>query len=183
MWEKNWGTDKMSEILVAYKSVYGTTEKYAKLISEALGGDLINLKTTKKIDFDKYKAVLYGGGIYGGGINGLKAFFSAKGLDDKNIVIFTCGISNDAEKIKQSVQKTVPDVYGKAKLFCLKGAIDYSKLGFVHRSILSFMIRGLKSKQNLDETEKIIVNLQKSKADFFDESAVNEMIEYVKSFE
>ena len=178
----------MGNTAVIYKSIYGTTEKYAEIISRKLGARLINLKTEKKINLDEFDTVIFGGGIYAGDVNGVKSFFSGREkLINKNIIICTCGISTPdtrAESVNSAVKKALPDsLKNKAVIFNLGGVLDYGKLGFVHRSMLSLLMRGLRSKPEaeLDDTGKRLLGLRTEKADLFDEASADRIIEYVKS--
>ena len=52
----------MSDTVVVFQSKYGTTEKYARWIAEALRCDLLERKNTKAEDLKAYDTIIYGGG-------------------------------------------------------------------------------------------------------------------------
>lgn len=53
----------MKKVVVIYGSKYGTTEKYAKWISEELNCDLFSYKSIKKDNLLNYDTIIYGGGL------------------------------------------------------------------------------------------------------------------------
>lgn len=69
---------KNQKVLIVYYSKTGFTKKYAGWIAESLSQkiscDAISYAGRKKISFDGYDIVLYGGGFHAGMINGLKWF-------------------------------------------------------------------------------------------------------------
>ena len=90
----------MSKTAVIYYSKHGATEKYARWICDAVGGDLLNARKTKVKDLLEYDIVVYGGGIYSGGIKGIELITKNwyKGLSEKRVICFGVGIAIDKEE-------------------------------------------------------------------------------------
>ena len=70
--------------IIIYSSQTGFTEKYAKWLSEALECDILPLKQAKKLDFQEYDAVIYGGWCCAGSINNLNWIFYGTSTHCKN---------------------------------------------------------------------------------------------------
>ena len=61
----------MSELLVLYKSKYGSTKRYVQWLQQETGCDVFRAEEYKNGDFSEYSTVIFAGGIYAGGIAGL----------------------------------------------------------------------------------------------------------------
>ena len=58
-------------VIVIYKTKYGSTRGYAVEIANRLGTTAIDAKTVTLQDLEKYEAIVYGGGLYAEVINGV----------------------------------------------------------------------------------------------------------------
>jgi len=82
----------MSSIVVVYKSKYGSSEKYAKWIAEALSADIFKSNEIKPDKLEAYTTIIYCGGLYVGGILGfslIKNNYSK--LRDKKLIVAAVG--------------------------------------------------------------------------------------------
>lgn len=61
----------MKNTVILYQSKYGATKKYAEWLAGRLGCEILETKSTKFTDIEKYDVVILGGGIYASGIAGL----------------------------------------------------------------------------------------------------------------
>ncbi|NLH00761.1 MAG: flavodoxin, partial [Clostridiales bacterium] len=143
-----------------------------------------------KIDFEKYDTIIYGGGLYANKVNGIKFISSnAEDLSGKALVIFTTGISDptlaqNAQKILKSVNKALPKPFrSRAHVFSFRGGIDYSELGFMHRTMMSMLKKSIEKKRESARTddEKMILEYYGKVCDMTDTSTAVPLIEYVKS--
>ncbi|MDY2959927.1 MAG: flavodoxin domain-containing protein [Hornefia sp.] len=93
----------MRKTAVVYYSKYGTTKKYAGIISDELGADLFEARNIKFRDLKDYDTVVFGGGIYSGGIGGIELITRNwyKGLNEKKVICFAVGIAADSEENRQ----------------------------------------------------------------------------------
>ena len=64
----------MKDIIVVYKSKYGTAEKYARWIAEELECDIRSMDEIKARDLEPYENIIFGGGVHAGGIEGFDVF-------------------------------------------------------------------------------------------------------------
>ena len=79
----------MDNILVIYKSIYGSTKKYAKWIAEDLNCNVVEVKKVKIKDLENYKTIIYGGGLYASGISGV-SFIKKNYNKLKQIMYYIC---------------------------------------------------------------------------------------------
>lgn len=175
----------MKNILIVYKSKYGSTHKYAYEIKERINADIYKDVDVKEIDFEKYNTVIYGGRVFAGTIDGLSNFvkkFEDK-LKNKKFLIFGVGCSSidSTEKINKLKQVSKPENL-EAEIFYFRGALDSKKLGFMDKMMIKMVkSKAMKTPENeRDDDERAIIDSFERKVDFFDKSAVNGLIERIK---
>ena len=108
--------------------------------------------------------------------------------EGKDIVLITCGIADVAnrenvENIRKSLEKALKEKTDKVKIFHVRGVLDYSKMNFVHRTMMKALVLSLKAKAQdklTDEDREIIATYGK-KTDFTDKEYLRAPIEYIKS--
>ena len=90
-------------VAVVYYSKYGTTEQYARWISEETGADLLDARKCKIRDLAGYDTIVYGGGIYAGGIKGIELITKnwSGALEGKKVLVFAVGITVEDEANRQ----------------------------------------------------------------------------------
>lgn len=179
----------MDKIVVIYKSKYGATEKYANWIADELSCNILKNRNIKSDDLKEYDTIIYGGGLYGGGVNGIDIIIkNFSKLSNKKLVLFTCGLSDTTDKqntdsIKKSLAKVLtPEMLEKIKVFHLRGSIDYSKLSFVHKIMMSMLHKMLSKKDynSLRKEDKEMLETYGKVVDFTNKSAISPIVEYVK---
>ena len=179
----------MSKTVVAFQSKYGSTQKYAEWIAEELSCHVFQRKNIKSTNLESYNTIIYGGGLYAGGVAGINII--TKNFDkicNKNIIVFTCGLADPADKentdhIKQSINKVFTDkMQSKIKVFHLRGAIDYSKLGFIHKAMMA-MLRKMTLRKDYDSLrseDKEMLDTYGQVVDFTDKSTIMPIVDYVR---
>ena len=81
--------------IVTYSSKYGSTEKYAKWIGEALSCEVENIKDICSDMLQNYDVIIHGGSLYAGGVGGLKMLVQLyPEIRDKKLIVFTCGLED-----------------------------------------------------------------------------------------
>lgn len=157
--------------IIIYGSQYGTTKRYAQKLSELTG---IQAESYDKVqNILDYEKVVYLGGLYAGGVKGLKQSIKLMPLDAEFIII-TVGLADtldniNTENIRKSVQKQIPDsLYDKAKLFFLRGGIDYAKLNFKHKTMMALLYKSIKETPAEKRTAEgnAIIETYNQKVDF-----------------
>ena len=178
--------------VVIYKSRYGYTEKYAKWLSEKLNADLFEAAEIRSLDFSEYDTVIYGGGLYAGGINGLKNLKEIFGeISEKNIVLFTVGLADplvesNTEGIRLHIDRDFSqEMKERIKVFHLRGGIDYSKLGLIHKSMMMMLKKSVEKKPENDRTQEDSEMLETygEQVDFTDIGSLEPLVSYLKKLE
>ena len=179
----------MADTAVIFKSKYGATRKYAMHIAQSLEADMFDLERVKKFDFGKYNTVIFGGGLYAGSVSGIKFIASnADKLTGKNLVLFTTGlgdptVAKSTQVISKSLSKALPEeIMASAHLYSFRGAIDYAKLSFMNRMMMSMMHKMIakKSEDKMTQDDRDILDTYGKAIDYTDLSTTSSLIEYVK---
>lgn len=135
--------------IIVYGSQYGTTKQYAKELSKQTGLPIENEQNL--VTIDHYDFVVYLGGLYAGGLKGFKSF--QKKIHSKiKLIVVTVGLADvtDEENIKnirQSLKRQIPkSLMATTIIYHLRGGIDYSKLNFKHKTMMSLLYTMIKKK-------------------------------------
>ncbi|RDY30704.1 flavodoxin domain-containing protein [Lachnotalea glycerini] len=175
----------MSEIIV-YGSEYGTTERYAIELANRMNIKAFSYKTVK--DLSIYDTIIYLGGLYAGGILGLsKTVKLIPANSKKTLILITVGLADvkdptNTDNIKASIQKQIPkEIYDSSKIFHLRGGIDYQKLSFKHRTLMSLLYKKVKKIPPESQTAetKAMIDTYNQKVDFVDLESLNEIIKNI----
>ena len=150
----------MSNIII-YGSHYGTTKQYAEELSKRTNIKVISFKKINQ-QINDYDNIIYLGGLYAGGVLGMsKTLKKLNNISNKKIIIATVGLSDPADEvnknnIRNSIKNQIPkEVFERAKIFHLRGGIDYSKLNFVHKTMMKLLYNAVK---NLPEEKQTAEN-------------------------
>lgn len=178
----------MNKTVVIYESKYGSTKRYAEWIAEALSCPLFERKSFHPQDFSEYDIIVYGGGLYAGSVSGIKLLTKNRdALSDKKVVLFTCGLADPRDPhnvsiIRNALAKALPaKMFKRLQLFHLQGGIDYSRLSFVHKSMMS-MLRKMLLKKETDELrdeERQILETYGTCIDFTDRESIKPLVSFV----
>ena len=159
--------------LIVYGSQYGTTKRYAEKFAEMTHFPVVSYEDVKNLT--DYERIIYFGALYAGGVKGLKNTVKKLSTNTK-LVIVTVGLADVCDKenisnIRNSIRKQVPEHLLKtASVFHLRGGIDYSKLNFMHRTMMKMVYHSLKSKpaESLTQEDKLFIETYNKKTDFVD---------------
>jgi len=177
----------MKNIVVIYKSKYGSTKKYAKWISEHLNSDLFEASEIESKKLLKYDTIIFGGGLYASGISGVSLITkNFKSISDKNIIVFTVGLAATEDKgiFKPIIEKNIPaEIRSSICYFHFRGGIDYSKLNTVHKAMMA-MLKKMVAKKNPEEQtdeDRKMLQTYGDNVDFADEKSIDPLVTYVNN--
>lgn len=177
----------MEKTAVIFKSKCGHTKKYAEWISADLNGDLIEVSKAKIEKIFEYDTIVFGGGIYASGISGVSLITkNFEKLKDKQIIIFTVGLTktDDLSVFKPIIDKNfTPEMQSKLKIFHLRGGIDYKKLNFVFKIMMSLLKKSVEKKPVKTEDDKQMLETFGGNVDFSDKTTIEPLVSYVKSIQ
>ena len=169
--------------IIIYGSCYGSTKQYAEELSKRTNIEAISFKNVKEIN--AYNTIIYLGGLYAGGVLGMpKTIKKLRDFSNKKIIIVTVGFSvltdevnknNIRNNIKNQLQK---EIFEKAKIFHLRGGIDYSKLNFAHKTMMKLLYNSVKNlpEEKLTAEDRAMIEIYNKKIDFIDFSSLEQII-------
>lgn len=172
----------MSNIII-YGSHYGTTKQYAEELARRTNIEVNSFENVKEIN--DYDNIIYLGGLYAGGVLGMsKTIKKLNDISSKKIIIATVGLSDPTDEInknniRNNIQSQIPkEIFEKAKIIHLRGGIDYSKLNFVHKTMMKLLYNAVK---NLPEEKQIaenrvMIETYNKKVNFIDVSRLDKII-------
>lgn len=136
----------MEKTVVLYSSVYGSTKQYAQWLAEDLDCGCLEAKAISPENLQEYDTLLFGGGLYAGGLTVAPAVKRClPPLRGRRIAVFTVGIADpDSPEnrlhIRTELQKTfTAEELAAFRLFHLRGALDYSRMGLKHRAMMAML--------------------------------------------
>ena len=166
---------EMDMRIIVYGSRYGTTKKYAEELSRVTGVPALSYEKVK--DINVYEEIYYFGALYAGGVMGMKkTFLRLLDADSKKIIITTVGLADPQDEenvcaIERSMEKQLtPEIYQKAKIFHLRGGIDYERLGVVHMTMMAMLYEKAKKlpEKKMTADAKALVETYKKQVNFVD---------------
>ena len=172
----------MSNIIL-YGSHYGTTKQYAEELSRRTNIEVSSFKTIKYIN--QYETIIYLGGLYAGGVLGMaKTLKNLNDVSHKKIILVTVGLADPTDEVNKNnirnniKRKLKKEVFEKAKIFHLRGGIDYSKLNFGHKTMLGLLYNSIKNLPEEKQTSenKAMIETYNKKVNFIDFSSLDDII-------
>lgn len=142
----------MNSTLILYKSKYGATEKYARMLQKELSCDIRQNSRITPTDLAPYTTIILMGGIYAGGIAGLSTFKkNQEALSSKKTAIFCVGASPlDASALDQIRQVNLKGSLQEIPLFYGRGAWDESVMTFKDRMLCKLLQKAVAKKEPAD---------------------------------
>ena len=147
--------------------------------------------TSKAISFKKfnqqindYDNIIYLGALYAGGVLGMsKTLKKLNNISNKKILIATVGLSDPTDEvnknnIRNNIKNQIPkEVLEKAKIFHLRGGIDYSKLNFAHKTMMKLLYNAVKNLPNEKQTaeDRAMIETYNKKVNFIDFSSLDKI--------
>ena len=172
----------MSNIIL-YGSHYGTTKLYAEELSRRTNIEVSSFKTIK--DINQYDTIIYLGGLYAGGVLGMaKTLKNLNDVSHKKIILVTVGLADPTDEVnKNNIRNNIKrqlkkEVFEKAKIFHLRGGIDYSKLNFGHKTMLRLLYNSIKNLPEEKQTaeDRAMIETYNKKVNFIDFSSLDDII-------
>lgn len=173
--------------IVLFGSEYGTAKSYAVELAKRIGAECIPYDETKHLD--KYNTVIYVGALYAGGVVGLKTTLKKHDFYYKRFIIATVGLADPTDEqnihtIRKGIERQLPaDIFRSARIYHLRGGIDYFGLGLKHKTMMGLLY---KKAIHLPEDKKTaevraMIDTYNKKVSFVDFSTLGRMIDDLKS--
>ena len=170
--------------IIIYGSHYGTTKQYAEELSKRTNIKAISFKKFNQ-QINDYDNIIYLGALYAGGVLGMsKTLKKLNNISNKKIIIATVGLSDPADEvnknnIRNSIKNQIPkEVFERAKIFHLRGGIDYSKLNFVHKTMMKLLYNAVKKlpEEKMKSEDRTMIETYHTKVNFIDFSNLDKII-------
>ena len=171
------------ERVILYGSHYGSTLQYAKKLSELTDIPAVHYKDA--FDLSGMHTIIYMGGLYAGGVLGLsKTLRSISPQEIRRLFIVTVGLSDPSkpettENVHKSLQKQLSsELFQHAKLFHLRGAMDYGELHLGHRTAMALLYQSLRRmpSEKWTEEDRALMDTYGKQVDFVDFEALEPVI-------
>ena len=170
--------------IIVYGSNYGTTKQYANELSRRTNMKAISFKKVNQ-QINDYDNIIYLGALYAGGVLGMsKTLKKLNNISNKKIIIITVGLSDPTDEVNKNniinnIKNQMPKkFFEKAKIFHLRGGIDYSKLNFAHKTMMKLLYNAVKNlpKEKLTAEDRAMIETYNKKVNFIDFSSLDEII-------
>lgn len=174
--------------IIVYKSEYGSSRKYALWLAEELHCKAESVEQIKPHDLLAYDVIVYVAGLYAGRINGFKKISrSLDALHSKKLILCMVGMTtpakHDAEDQYDRVfMQSVPEEYrNRVKHFSLKGDLLFSKMSFLHRTMMKMpkrMVEKIPAEERTEEQKWLLESFGKDSS-FTSKENILELVEYI----
>lgn len=174
--------------IIIYGSHYGTTKQYAEELSKRTNIKAISFKKFNQ-QINDYDNIIYLGALYAGGVLGMsKTLKKLNNISNKKILIATVGLSDPMDEvnknnIRNNIKNQIPkEVLEKAKIFHLRGGIDYSKLNFAHKTMMKLLYNAVKNLPNEKQTaeDRAMIETYNKKVNFIDFSSLDKIADEIQ---
>ena len=172
--------------IILFGTTYGSSKIYAEELSKRTGIEVRSYDEVSSIN--DYDTVIYIGSLYAGGVQGMKKTFSKlNDVSNRKIIIVTVGLADptdleNAKSIKSSIKNQLSnEVYDHATIFHLRGAIDYAKLGFKHKTMMSLLYNKAKNLPEDKKTAEVraMIETYNKEVSFIDYESLTPIVELV----
>ena len=176
----------MNQVII-YSSRYGSTLQYAKKLSEQTNIPAVDYREAPELS--GMRTIIYMGGLYAGGVPGLTKTFRGFSLrDGQKVILITIGLSDPDEpenrqNIRAALKKQLPpDLFHQAKIFHLRGGIDYQRLALSHRTMLALLYRSLRKTPLEQQTaeNRALIETYGKQVNFIDFGALEAVIREIQ---
>lgn len=169
--------------IIIYGSKYGTAKRYAEELSKKTGIKAVSYEKIKSID--EYETIIYIGALYAGGVLGMaKTLKKLSHCENKKIIIATVGLADPSDtentnNIRNGMKRQLSNkIYESAYICHLRGGIDYSKLNYAHKTMMSLLCKKAKKLPEEKKTAEVkaMIDTYNRKVDFVDFSYLEKII-------
>ena len=161
--------------IIIYGSRYGSARRYAQELSKQT--DIPAVSYQEAPPLSKLETIVYIGALYAGGVLGLTKTLRRQSFEKhQRLIIVTVGLADpdipqNRENIRNALQKQIhAQLYGRAAIFHLRGAIDYQALSLGHRTMMALLHLSLQKKpaEEWSEEDRALMETYGKQADFVD---------------
>lgn len=179
----------MNKTAIIYSSRYGATQRYAEALARLAEADLFAAHAVAPARLAAYHTLVFGGGVYVGRIDGVKLLAKhAAAWPDQRLALFTVGLAEPAAPEtaaarRQAIEQQLPaQICRRLACFHLRGALDYSRLGPLHRMMMRMMAGMLQKKPPAarSDSDQGILDAIAHAVDFYDETSLAPLLAFCR---
>ena len=162
-------------------------KQYADELSKRTGIETVEY--TEITDINQYDTIVYLAPLYAGSVMGLKKTLNKiRNVQDKKLIVGTVGLADPNDKrnregIMNGIKEQVHGcIYNKARVYFLRGAIDYSHLNLKHKTMMAFIhrkVKGMKEEEMTAEIKAVIETYGKN-VSYIDFDALNPIMDEIQ---
>ncbi|MBQ5473109.1 MAG: hypothetical protein IIT65_00065, partial [Lachnospiraceae bacterium] len=137
-------------------------------------------------DINAYQTIIYMGGLYAGGVQGMKKTLKKlSDISEKTVCIVTVGLADPTdEKNIEHIQKNIKtqvsqELFNQAKIFHIRGGIDYSELNFLHKKMMGMVYKKAVSvpEEERDAEISAMIETYNKQVDFVDFDSLDSIVQ------
>lgn len=138
----------MSNGLVVYRSKYGAAQRYAGLLRQETGCDVLALSDFRGPEAAGRDWVVFAAGIYAGGLGGVKEFQARyRPAPGQKAALLAVGASPfDEQAVAQLRARSRKGSLAGAALFYARGAWDLDRMGLKDRAMCKLLLSSVKKR-------------------------------------
>ena len=159
---------------IVYKSHTGFTEKYALMLSEAVGVEAYDIKEASS-KLTKGDEIVYMGWIMASRISGL-----SKARKKYNIKAI-CAVGMSFEDKNTIINLKKANRLESLNVFYLQGGINKNKLKGVFKIIVNMAAKSLENKENKNETDILTISIIRNGEDMTHPENLKETVKFILS--
>ena len=175
----------MADVLVLYRTKYGSTEKYARWLAEDTGADLSDARRIRTDRLNEYAQIVYLGGLYAGGLLGFRRFRKHLTGADQNRIVVAVGATM-SDKAYDEVRKAnlPPEMRDQVSFHILRGGLDYPHMRRIDRFLMALLAWTLRRKpeEERDADAKGVLATYGKTVDFTRRAALAPVIREIQMF-
>ena len=169
--------------IIIYGSRYGSARRYAQELSKQTGIPMSAIR--KRRCFPNWKRLCISARCMPEAFLGLTKTLRRQSFEKhQRLIIVTVGLADpdipqNRENIRNALQKQIhAQLYGRAAVFHLRGAIDYQALSLGHRTMMALLHRSLQKKpaEEWSKEDKALMETYGKQADFVDFASLRPII-------
>lgn len=173
----------MDNCIILYESKYGSTQKYAKWLSERLDCPLAVTREVDISDLEAFDTVVFAGSIFASGILGISFLHKNYArLKDKKLAVLIVGASPDCTEVRQSVSEmNLCDKLGSIPCFYARGAWHKKTMKLRDRILVGVIFRSLRRRKQarLEMWETALLGCANQDADWTSPEQLDELVDYL----
>lgn len=173
----------MKKGLVVYRSKYGAAKRYAELLQQETGCDVLALPDFRGPEAAGRDWVVFAAGIYAGGLGGVKEFQARyRPAPGQTLAVLAVGASPfDEQAVAQLRARSRKDSLAGAALFYARGAWDLSRMGLKDRAMCKLLLNSVKKRppETLEPWTAALLEAGDSACDWTDAAFLTPLLDFL----